>query len=73
MDEADAKYVLKLVAEKVVTRAAKRKAEAEALAIIEEARKEAIGAARAAKRAAIHARMPPTRMYVGYDLRVHRY
>ena len=55
MDEADAKDCLKHVEEKVLTRAAKRRAEAEAAAAANEARLVEMGAKRAAKRAAIAA------------------
>ena len=48
MEEADAKECLEVVVKKVVTRAAKRKAEAGAATAAEEARKRANGQARAA-------------------------
>lgn len=73
MNEEDAKFCLEQVATKMVTRADKRKAEAEAAAAAEEARKVAIGAARAAKRAAIATRLPSTVIVVDTALRVHRY
>ena len=56
MDAADAKDCLEYVKVKVVTRAAKRKAEAEAAAAAKEARLMKIGTKRAATRAAIAAR-----------------
>ena len=62
MDEEDAKYCLEYVADKVVTRAAKRKAEAAAAKAAEEARKMANGQAWAAKKAAIAARPPGCRI-----------
>ena len=73
MDEADAKDCLKHVEKKVVTRAAKRKAEAAAAAAAEEARLMQLGAMRAAKRAAIAARLPSTNIVVDNALRVYRY
>ena len=71
MNEEDAKFCLEQIAVKMVTRAAKREAEAEAVAAAEEARKMAIGAARAAKRAAIASRMAPTTRRVDNALNVH--
>ena len=56
MDAADAKDCLEYVKVKVVTRAAQRKAEAEAAAAAKEARLMKIGTKRAATRAAIAAR-----------------
>ena len=73
MDVDDAKECLNYVAKKVVTRAAKRKAEAEAAADAKNARLYEMGAKRAAKRAAIAARLPSTSIVVDNALRVHRY
>ena len=73
MDEEDAKECLDYVADKVVTRAAKRKAEAAAAAAAEEARKMANGQAWAAKKAAIAARPPATVFLVDNVLRAYRY
>ena len=72
MDEEDAKYCLEYVADKVVTRAAKRKAEAAAAKAAEEARKMANGQAWAAKKVAIAARPPATYFGVTNSLRVYR-
>ena len=73
MDDSDAKDCLKYVADKVVTRAAKRQAEAEAAAEAEEARLREMGAKRAAKRAAIASRPGPTVYWVDTSLRPHAY
>ena len=73
MDITDAKNSLKHVAEKVVTRAEKRKAAAAAAAMAEEARLMEMGAKRAAKRAAVAARPVPTHYVVTNELRVRRF
>ena len=73
MDEADAKDCLKHVEEKVLTRAAKRRAESEAAAAANEARLVEMGAKRAAKRAAIAARLPSRHLVVDNTLRVKRF
>ena len=64
MDVEDAKATLKFVAAKERTRAAKRKAAADAAAAVETAQKQRVGAARAAKRAEVAARPPKTRLRV---------
>ena len=73
MEVSDAKNSLKHVAEKVVTRADKRKAAAAAAAMSEEARLMEMGAERAAKRAAIAARPVPIHRVVTNELRVRRF
>ena len=69
MDESDAINSLKYVVDKVVTRAAKRKADAVAAAAAEEARLMEMGTQRAAKRAAIASRPGPKMYWVDYALR----
>ena len=71
MDVDEAKDCLNYVAEKMVTRAAKRKAAAEAAAAAREARLYEMGAKRAATRAAIAARPLPTTRTVDTLGRVH--
>ena len=73
MDESDAKFSLKHVAAKVVTRAEKRKAAAAAAAMAEEARLMEMGAKRAAKRVAIATRPVPSHRVVTNELRVRRF
>ena len=72
MDVADAKDCILHVEDKVVARAAKRKAAAEAAAAAKEARLMEMGRKRAAKRAAIASRPPSATIRVDNSLRVHR-
>ena len=70
MDVEDARSTLKVVAAKVQTRAAKRKAEAVVAAVNERVASEKIGAARKAFRAKVAARMPKTHRVVRMTGRV---
>ena len=72
MDVENAKATLKFVAAKEQTRAAKRKAAAEAAAAVEEAQKQRVGAARAAKRAKVAARPVKANLQVDNLGRFHR-
>ena len=72
-DEADAKDCLKLVLEKVVTRATKRKMEADALRAREEEEKKLAGAKRKAFRKKVATRPVKTKREVDNCLRVSTY